>query len=98
MLSDKILSQILEHIDAVIKREPPLGSALWQEFINLHPADIASFLSNLPNEQVKPLFLHLPSPAQLAVFQDLPDSLKVYCLSFLDNDDKERILNGTPLD
>jgi magnesium transporter len=35
---------------------------------------------------------------RLAVFQDLSDSLKVFCLSFLDDQSRAIILNGTPLD
>ena len=42
--------------------------------------------------------LTLPSHLQLAVFQDLSNSLKVFCLSFLDDHARAHILNGTPLD
>jgi magnesium transporter len=93
-----IFDQVQEHIDAVIAQEPPLGSALWLVFIQEHPADIADFLSNLDYDEVKDLFLNMLPPLRLAVFQDLSDSVKVFCLSFLDDQSRAAILNGTPLD
>jgi magnesium transporter len=94
----EIFDQVQEHIDAVIAQEPPLGSALWLVFIEEHPADIADFLSNLDYDEVEGLFLNMLPALRLAVFQDLSDSLKVFCLSFLDDQSRAIILNGTPLD
>ena len=31
-MASEIFDQVLEHIDAVIEQEPPLGSALWEAF------------------------------------------------------------------
>src|SRR5579859_289829 len=98
MVSEKIFEQVIEHITSVIKKEPPLGLALWEELVRVHPADIASFFSNLSHEEIKGLFLTFPEHLKVEVFQDLSDSLKVYCLSFLDDHSRAHILNATPLD
>jgi magnesium transporter len=97
-MASEIFDQVREHIDAVIEQEPPLGPALWEVFVQEHPADIAEFLSNLDREKIQGLFLNLSHELRLAVFQDLPDSLKVFCLSFLDDHSRTDILNNTPLD
>lgn len=98
MVSEKIFDQVLEHIEVVIEQEAPLGLALWEVFIQEHPADIAEFMTNLELEQVRGIFLNLPSQLRVDVFQDLSDSLKIFCLSFLDDGTRTEILNDTPLD
>lgn len=99
MTSERILQDILGQFDAVLAQEPASGLALWQRLLDIHPADIALFMSNsLSPEQMQQLFIKLPQALQLTVFQDLTDSLKVFCLSFLDDQGRAHILNGTPLD
>src|SRR5437867_1855856 len=98
MVPEKIFDQIAENIDAVIAQEPLIGQPLWEKLIQLHPADIAEFLSNLDLEHVRKIFLNFGKELQLEVFQNLSASLKTFCLSCLNDHDREHILNGSPLD
>jgi magnesium transporter len=98
MVPKKIFDQIVENIDAVISQDPVIGPPLWEKLVQLHPADIAEFLSNLDLEHVRKIFLNFNKELQLEVFQNLSESLKAFCLSCLNDQDREHILNGTPLD
>lgn len=97
-IPEHLFDEIKDNFSAVVKKEPDIGLYLWEALTELHSADIATFLESLELEQVRPLYLTFPAPLQLDVFQDLPDSLKVYCLSFLDDHHRMHILNGTPID
>lgn len=98
MIPEKIVQEVHDHIEDVIARNEPVGVALWNQFIQVHPADIGSFLSTIDQEQVKLLFNAFPADVQLAVFQHISDPLKVFCLSFLQDVQRQHILNNTPLD
>jgi magnesium transporter len=95
---DRLLDAVREHLEDVIAKAPPLGLSLWQSLVQEHPADIAAFLGSLDREAVHSLFLTFDESLQLEVFQELSDSLKVFCLAFLDDQSRTQILNGTPLD
>lgn len=95
---NRLLHELRERITEVIAKEPPLGLSLWQSLVDMHPADIAEFMGTIEREQVMGLYLTFPEDLRLTVFQDLSDALKVYCLSFLDDQSRTHILNGTPLD
>lgn len=56
----KILTEVRENIGAVIARDSTLGNTLWDSFIQLHPADIADFLADLPVTESQQIFTHLP--------------------------------------
>ncbi len=98
MDTQKTLDQVADNIDTVLQEDSPLGVLLWQTFVNLHPADIAQFLSDSDRDTVRGLFLKCPHPLRIQVFSYLSDSMKVFCLSFLDDTEREEILSGLPLD
>jgi len=98
MDTQKLFDQILENITSVVAQDSPESIQLWQEFINLHPADIAQFLGNIEKERAKLLFIALPAELKLAVFPYLSNSMKVFCLSFLDDAAREHLLASLPLD
>ena len=95
---ERLFESIRENLDDVIGKVPPVGLHLWQELVAGHPADIAAFLATLERSSFHALFLTFDRDRQLAVFQELSDSLKVFCLAFLDEHSRAHILNNTPLD
>lgn len=98
MDTQKTLDQIADNIETVLQGDSPLGVLLWQTFLSLHPADIAQFLGDTDRDTVRGLFLKCPHDVRLQVFSYLSDSMKVFCLSFLDDHEREQVLSGLPLD
>jgi hypothetical protein len=47
MNPEKLLKEVRQNLEALKKQEAPLGKFLWESFIELHPADIAKFLTEL---------------------------------------------------
>jgi magnesium transporter len=94
----KLVEKIRAHIDTVILRDSTLGATLWQELIELHPADIAQLLTSLDETDFKRLFDALPGELRLEVFTQLSDSFKVYALSFLDDKARGFILSHLSID
>lgn len=98
MVPQKIFDQIKDNLETTIKQDSPLGILLWQEFIKLHPADIADFLGNISKEKVKKIFSYLQHDLKLTIFPYLSYSMKVFCLSFLNDHDRGQLLSSLPLD
>jgi magnesium transporter len=98
MDTQKIFAQVLENFDSVIAQDSSLGSALWNNFVLVHPADIAQFLGNVEKEKARDLFTVLDSELKLSVFYYLSDSMKVFCLSFLGDKDREYLLGSLSID
>jgi len=98
MNGKNILEEIRENIDAVIQQNTPLGKALWQELLDLHPVDIADFVSTLGRENAELIFKQLPKELRLEVFADLSNSMKVFALSFTADHDRIEILDDLPTD
>ena len=46
MVPEKLLKEIRFNFKAVIARRSNLGKSLWRELLDLHPVDIAQFLSD----------------------------------------------------
>ena len=57
MVSEKLFNEIRAHIKDILVHKTALGKSLWEEFIKLHPIDIATFLSELPEEQFKKMLI-----------------------------------------
>lgn len=98
MDTKQTFDQILDNLDDVIKQKTPLGVLLWQEYLKVHPADIAQFLGNIERSTAKSLFLLLPRNIKLKVFSYLSDSMKVFCLSLLPTQDRSYFLSTLPID
>jgi len=97
MEAKKIVTQIREHLDEVIKQESPLGKSLWKELLALHPADIAQLLTDYcTKEEFKALFLKLPLNLQLELFEELSIRSQIFALSLMDEKDKIDALNRLP--
>ena len=98
MNGNQILHEIKENIEAVAAQESGLGVSLWKEFLRIHPADIAQFLSDINRDSLKLLFLKLPKELKLAVFEDFSDINKVYALSIMHEQDLIDALNSLTAD
>lgn len=98
MDKQKILDQIADNMETVEKQDSPLGILLWQEFVKLHPADIAQFLSDCSREDAETLFLMLSHPQRAAVFSYFSSPMMLNCLSFLEDHDRSELLSSLPLD
>jgi magnesium transporter len=98
MALQKIFDQIEEHLETVLAQDTPRGILIWKEFLAIHPADIAQFLGNIDKEDVKKIFLKLPQDLKLEVFLHLSYSMRVFCLSFLDDEDRSFLLGSMPID
>lgn len=98
MESERILQEIKANIQAVINQEQPLGVSLWHDFIELHPADIANFFTDIDHETFQLLFERLPKQVKIAVFEEFSDVMKVDSLSFMSEHEQAEALNGLPAD
>ncbi len=93
-----ILQELRDNINVIVAYDTPLAKSLWKELLDLHPADIARFLSDINQEHVVKLFERLPEKIKLEVFEELPDYLKVYSLEAMDENDRVLALNALPPD
>jgi magnesium transporter len=98
MISNRILSEVRENIDAVIEHDTTLGKELWDQLLQLHPADIASLCSDISRKHCKNLFMMLPRKVKLEVFEELTDTLKAYMLSIVDEKEQTILLESLSLD
>jgi magnesium transporter len=97
--TEKILTQIQDNVEAVIKKNTPLGRSLWDALEQLHPADIADFLSEeIDRASAKKLFSTLNKHLQLEIFEELSDPMKVQILAILPESVKIEALNMLPSD
>lgn len=87
-----------ENLAAVIEHTTPTEKALWDKFLELHPADIATMLADLDKEEFKMLFPAIPKALARDVFAHLSDPLKVYCISCLPEHEQIDMLNSLPSD
>jgi magnesium transporter len=98
MALQKIFEQITQNIQEIVDQSTPLGISLWQEIQKMHPADSAQLLSYLTREEAMQLFLMLPQSLKLHVFSELSLTLKIYCLSLVNDHDRSLLLSNLPID
>ncbi len=94
----RIFDEIRENTQEVIDHDSPLGKSLWKAFLDIHPADIADFLSDIDRERCKQIFLRLPKHLRLEVFRELSDAMKVHILAFMNDHDKVDAFHILPID
>jgi magnesium transporter len=93
-----VLKDIREHIETVIAQDSSLGIYLWNEFIKLHPADIAQFLADIEEKYFKGLFQKLPGELKMAVFDELSAPSQIEAIEAMDEQSKADALNRLPAD
>lgn len=94
----KILLQIENNIDAVIADDTARGVDLWQLLVQQHPADIASLVERLAEEQQLSILKKLPKELAISTFKHLESLLQAVLLVELDTDQATSILNKMPAD
>ncbi len=98
MDGQNFLREIQDHLDTVINQDSAVGKSLWNQFLQLHPADIADFLSDIEWDRAKELYLKMPRDLQLEVFQEFSDIMKVHSLAFMEEPQRVDALNTLPVD
>ncbi len=93
-----LLEQIENNVPMFIMQETPEAQLLWNNFLEIHPADSAQFIAELDKEDAKKIFIALPKKNKLAVFENFSNTMRVFALSIVDDRDKVMILNNTPID
>ncbi|MCA9770686.1 magnesium transporter [Candidatus Dependentiae bacterium] len=88
----RILQEISKNLEAVIAQDTSMGTSLWQSFIDMHPADIAEFLTNIDYQSFKSLFVMLSKELKEEVFEELSDKMKVRVLSFVEEKERTHLL------
>ncbi|CDK30645.1 magnesium transporter [Candidatus Babela massiliensis] len=91
-------NDILDNIDDVIAQSSDLGVSLWQDFLDIHPADIAQFLSDINQDKAKVLFLAIPKKLKFEVFSYLSEYTKKLLLSTVPDTERSALLSSLPLD
>lgn len=89
MVPEKLFREIKNNLHEVVNRKSDLGISLWEEFLKVHPADIASFLSELSEDHAKKLFIALPGSLSCQVFREFSEPMQAIALTCLD--DMQRI-------
>ncbi len=98
-MEDKnIIQEVRDNIQAVLQEDHTLGTALWSEFIKLHPADIARFFSDIDRNTFRQLYPRLPKEVKIEVFQEFSDVMKVDSLSYMSEHEQAEALNGLHAD
>ncbi len=92
MVPEKLFGEIKVHIKDVISQRSALGKSLWEELLKLHPADIAIFFSDLPEDHFKKLFVELPQEMNCTVFREFSESMQSLALSFLSDLQRSGVL------
>lgn len=85
MVPEKLFSEIRKNLKVVISRRSALGESLWEEMLKCHPADIATFLASLPEEDFKKIYVDLPNDLGCVVFREFSEPLKALALSTLND-------------
>ncbi len=94
----KLFDDVTEHFDSVIAQNTVHARWLLQELLEVHPADIAEWMSGLTREQAQAIFERFPSAFRLQLFEQLSHSLKVYVLEALDESDRNYIITHLSID
>lgn len=83
MSVEQILQEIRDNIEAVIVHDSAVGIALWNKLLEVHPADIAQFVTGLGVDYRTRLFSSFPQELKLKVFEELSDVMKVRVLALM---------------
>ncbi len=83
MDSKKILEEIRDSLDEVIRQQGGKGKSLWQSLLQIHPADIADLLAELSKDDARALFIALSKEKRFEIFDEMSDNMKVFVLSLM---------------
>jgi len=98
MAQEKKLDIYIQNIEEIIEQKTKQGKLLWEELLELHPADISDVLEQISREQFERLFVRFSCGLQVALFDELSTSYKTSILSVVDLDQQSCILRKYPID
>ena len=98
LLIKKIILQIENNIETIIKEDTGLGRDLWHILLQQHPADIAMLIAQLDFDDQVRLFKKLPQDVRSKVFEKIPENIQAALLVNLDQQDATTILKEMPVD
>ena len=90
----EIFTRVKHDIQSFITLDTSAARTLWDNFVALHPADIAPFIADCDQRVFKILLLRLPSKVRIAVFKELLHSQQATCLAWFNERDRAALLNG----
>lgn len=94
----KILIQVENNIDALIKEDTALGKDLWKILLNQHHADIAMLVLKLDHVHQVALFKKLPRDLASKVFRKISEPLQADLLVAVEIDHAAALLKSMPID
>ncbi len=98
MNNNKILAEVRDNLDTVIARDSVLSQSLWDAFVQVHPADIADFLSTISKHAAQQLFGRLPKDIKMEVFENLSDFMQGIVLEAMSDQEKVEAFRSLPAD
>lgn len=97
-MTKKTFQEVIENLEEVVSRGTPHGRDLWGQLLNVHPADLALFLTDSSDEIFDQIMHALPQEARLSVFEYLTDTKKIQALALLTKEDQVEALNTLSTD
>jgi magnesium transporter len=94
----KILFQIENNIESIIKEDTALGRDFWKILLEQHHADIAMLISKLDAPHRVALFKKLPRDLSIKVFEKVAEPVQAELLVTLDIEHAGSILKNMPVD
>lgn len=98
MSYEKIIQEARENLDLLIARESSFSQALWATLLEVHPADLAFFLSDIDREKAAELFATFPEELKLEVYLYCSNSMRVFLLRTMPEPEKIEALHALPVD
>jgi magnesium transporter len=98
MPQDKNKNHFIKNIEEIIEQKTETGIQLWEELIQLHPADLVDVLDQLNQNDCKRIFIKFPCGLQVALFSEFSVSNKSLILSLVDHEQQSCILRKSPID
>ena len=95
---EKKIDIFIHNIEDIIEQKTKTGAELWEQLLELHPADIADILVQISQDQFNRIFIRFSFDFQLSLFHELSASYKTLILSSLDQEQQSSILRKYPID
>ncbi len=97
MKDKKIFREIEDQKALVLEGTTERARELWSNLLQLHPADLADFISSIEPEDCKRFFTKFPAEIQLELFAELSDGMKLSLLNALDEPGRVELLHSLPI-
>jgi magnesium transporter len=95
---EKKIDIFIHNIEDIIEQETKTGTELWEQMLELHPADISDILEQISQDQFNRIFVKFSFEDQLSLFHELSSSYKTLILLLLNHEQQSAILRKYPID